>query len=250
MTKPHGIADSSASVIYVDQPGLNPDDVASIATARASTFARDTSAVGICVADGMGVRIVVERGALVIHDGMGPHRRSRRFDKATHGLRRVVVIGSTGLITLDALNWCRRLGIGILVLAPDGTASLSSTPRMTDDARMRCIQAHAPDLAVGLDLARSLIADKLVGQAKVLTHYFDAHDEASTIADLVDALSSAETFDEVRGRSRRSRGVLAGMGGSLAVHPALRFEGPGAHSDSLDPLRGPALGAGVGQRQP
>jgi CRISPR-associated endonuclease Cas1 len=111
----------------------------------------------------------------------------------------VVLIDSTGLITVDALSWCRRLGIGIFVLAPDGTASLASTPRMIDDARIRRIQAQASDLAVGLDLARSLIADKLVGQAKVLTHYFDAHDEGSTIADLIDALSSAETIDDERG---------------------------------------------------
>jgi CRISPR-associated endonuclease Cas1 len=147
----------------------------------------------------MGVRLTVDRGALVVHDGMGPHRRTRRFEKATHGLRRVVLIGTTGLVTLDALTWCRRLGIGIVVLAPDGTATLASTPRMTDDARLRRMQARAIDFPVGVDLARELIADKLVGQAKVLTGYFSAHDEASTVADLVDALAATDDVEEIRG---------------------------------------------------
>jgi CRISPR-associated endonuclease Cas1 len=199
MTTQDDIACPAGSRVVDESSGLAPHDVSSSAAAIASAFARDASATGICVADGMGVRIIVDRGALEVHDGMGQHRRTRRFDKATHGLRRLVVIGSTGLVTLDALNWCRRLGIGVLVLAPDGTALLASTPRMTDDARLRRIQAQAPDLPVGLDLARGLIADKLVGQAKVLTGYFAAHDEASTVADLVDALASAESVEEIRG---------------------------------------------------
>lgn len=185
--------------VTYESPPLDANDIADSTTALDETYARDTSAAGVCVADGMGLRISVNRGALVVEDGMGEHRRTRRFDKATHGLRRLVVIGSAGFVTLDALTWCRRLGIGVVVLAPDGTASLASTPRMTDDARLRRVQALAPDLPVGIDLARSLMTDKLVGQAKVLTGHFGAHDEASTIAELVDALSSAETIDDVRG---------------------------------------------------
>ena len=91
----------------------------------------------------MGARISVSRGALVVSDGMGGFRRERRFDKATHGLRRVVLLASTGLVTIDALHWCSRLGVGVIVLAPDGTARLTSTPRLTDDARLRRTQALA-----------------------------------------------------------------------------------------------------------
>src|SRR5262249_11304444 len=120
--------------IVVEGPSLSPDDVTDAVAARSACFARDTSAAGVCVADGMGVRIYVERGALVVEDGMGEERRHRRFDKATHGLSRLVVTAATGTWTIDALHWCRRLGIGVLVLAPDGTPVLTSTPRATDDA--------------------------------------------------------------------------------------------------------------------
>ena len=68
------------------------------------------------------------------------------------------------------------VGIGVVVLAPEGVASWGSTPRMTDDARLRRIQGQAPELPAGLDLAQGLITDKLVGQAKVLTGYFAGRD--------------------------------------------------------------------------
>src|SRR5271163_941751 len=112
-----------ARVVH-ESPALMPEDVADTTAGLSITYARDTSASGVCIADGMGLRISVDRGALVVADGMGPHRRERRFDRATHGLRRVVVLGTTGTWSLDAMHWCRRLGIGVLVLAPDGTAAL------------------------------------------------------------------------------------------------------------------------------
>jgi hypothetical protein len=39
--------------------------------ALAATYFR-TDLAGVCIADGLGVRIVVERGALEVHDGVGP----------------------------------------------------------------------------------------------------------------------------------------------------------------------------------
>jgi hypothetical protein len=107
-------------VVHESTP-LTPDDVADGIGAIRATYARGTSAAGVCVADGMGLRLSVERGALVVADGMGEHRRDRRFDKATHGLSRLVVLGTTGAVSLEGLRWCSRLGIAVLVLAPDGS---------------------------------------------------------------------------------------------------------------------------------
>jgi len=178
---------------------LSPDDVADTLDTLATTYARDTSSAGVVVLDGMGARLSVERGALVVADGMGEHRRERRFDKATHGLRRVVVLASTGIVTLDALHWCSRLGVGVVVLAPDGTARLASTPRLTDDARLRRTQALALSEPYGLDVARWLIARKLQGQGALALRRFGDDETAGTIGDLVFAAESAESLDELRG---------------------------------------------------
>ena len=177
---------------------ISPEDVADTLSTIEATYARDTSLAGVCVVDGMGARLSVERGALVVSDGMGEHRRERRFDKATHGLRRVVLLASTGMVTLDALHWCSRLGVGVVVLAPDGTARLASTPGLTDDARLRRTQALALSEPYGLDVARFLIGRKLTGQAALVLRRFSEDETAETIGQLVFAAEEAESVDELR----------------------------------------------------
>ena len=177
---------------------LTTTDIAESVAAIRDTYDRDTSAAGICVADGMGLRLSVERGALVVTDGIGDHCRTRRFDKATHRLSRLVVMGTTGTFSIDALHWCSRLGIGVIVLAHDGTVQLTSTPRLTDDARLRRTQALAPFEPYGLDIARWLMSRKIMGQGKLVLQRFGDAVTAETIGDLALAVESAATIDELR----------------------------------------------------
>jgi CRISPR-associated protein Cas1 len=153
---------------------------------------------GVCVADGFGVRVVVERGALEVHDGVGPHRRTRRYDRATHGLRRLVILDAAGIISLDAVRWCASLGVGVVVLGRDGAVELASTPRMTDDARLRRTQALALSEPYGLEVARWLISRKLIGQAGLVLRRFGEGETAEMIGDLALAVEDAATIDEIR----------------------------------------------------
>jgi len=178
---------------------LSHEDAADTLATISATYARGTDRAGVCVVDGMGARISVDRGALLVSDGMGEHRRDRRFDKATHGLRRVVLLASTGSVTIDAMAWCARLGVGLVVLAPDGSARLASTPRMTDDARLRRTQALATGEPYGLDVARWLISRKLVGQGALVLNRFGDDETAETIGDLALGVEAAASIDEIRG---------------------------------------------------
>jgi hypothetical protein len=60
---------------------------------------------GVVTLFGYGIRVQVERGHLVLEDGIGPVRRQARFPRVGHGLRRLVVIGADGMISLAALRW-------------------------------------------------------------------------------------------------------------------------------------------------
>jgi CRISPR-associated endonuclease Cas1 len=185
-----------------DVPGAAPitaQDIEDHEVAVAASFARDATSAGICVADGFGVRVGVERGALVVEDGMGEQRRSRNYQRATHGLRRLVVLNAYGgSVSWDALRWCKSLGIGVLVLGADGSPSLASTPRVTDDARLRRMQALAPSEPVGLGIARYLLAAKVRGQASQASKRFGELSEAGTIGELAGAIEAAETIEECR----------------------------------------------------
>jgi CRISPR-associated endonuclease Cas1 len=189
---------SRLSRVVYESPTISDEDVAQASQLRVATFARDTAANGVLVADGAGLRIATDRGALIVEDGVGESRRARRFEKATHGLNRIVVLGGSGSVSIESLHWCRRLGISVVVLAPDGSAALASTPRYNDDARLRRIQGGAPDLPVGLDVARQLIGRKLLGQADLLASRFAETATATTIAELADATSTACDVDELR----------------------------------------------------
>jgi hypothetical protein len=64
---------------------------------------------GICVVDGYGLRVAVERRHLVIADGIGRARRVRRFTRGDRTLRRVVVIGNSGTLSPKLRRIERRI---------------------------------------------------------------------------------------------------------------------------------------------
>src|SRR5260370_8180170 len=60
---------------------------------------------GVITVFGYGIKVNVDRGHLTIQDGIGANRREVRLPRVGHGLRRLVVIGSDGLISFAALRW-------------------------------------------------------------------------------------------------------------------------------------------------
>ena len=200
---------------------MSGEEVAERLSAIEQTFAREDRG-GICVCDGFGVRVAVERGALEVSDGIGPHRRTRRYDKATHGLARLVVLNASGNVSLAALRWCQALAIGVVVIGPDGRALLTSAPRVTDDARIRRAQALAPSGPIGLDVAALLLGAKLAGQAKLLRDRFGDAETAATIEALGRALeapggSGAGTGSGSGRPDGTGYGYGGGDGGLIAV---------------------------------
>ena len=158
-----------------------------------------TAAGPICVADGVGLSIRVDRGHLIVTDGIGRHRRERRYHKATHGLSRLVILGSTGTLSLDALRYCDRLGISVAVIdASSSRVSFASAPHGTDDARLRRVQALAPDTGLGFNIARMLLTSKLEGQARVLRTKLGADESAEVLMTLSEQLGDALTHEEMR----------------------------------------------------
>lgn len=59
---------------------------------------------GVITLFGYGIKVHVDRGHLTIQDGIGADRREARLPRVGHGLRRLVVIGSDGIVSLAALR--------------------------------------------------------------------------------------------------------------------------------------------------
>jgi CRISPR-associated endonuclease Cas1 len=192
---PTAVIMSTADVrIVSDGPALTPDDVADRMGAIAKTYGTDGDR-RVVVADGFGVRVVVEHGALVLADGVGEHRRERRFGKVAAPER--LVVAGEGIISTQALAWCKAQGVAIVVLAA-GDVMLASSQPGRNDPRIRRAQALAAGSPAGLAAVRHLLTAKLTGQAAVLRDVFGAGETATTIADLAEGIAVADDIDECR----------------------------------------------------
>ncbi len=135
----------------------------------------------------------VSRGHLVLRDGLGRHRRERRLPRAQRIVRRIVVLGHTGNISLEAVRWCGDTGITLLQIDADGTLLLTAGPDGIDDPRIRRAQAAAATSSVGLEVTRALLTAKLDGQAAVAEQHLHESGAAATIARLSERLRDAGT---------------------------------------------------------
>lgn len=187
-TAAHGISEPAV---------LSDQDVDDAMSAIAETFSRaDTN--GVAVVDGWGCRLRVERGHLEVSDGFGESRRVRTYARATHGLSRLVIVAATGSVSLDAVRWCDELQVPLVILADDGRLVMSSVPKATRDARLLRAQARAADTAIGVGLARTLLAAKLAGQARNLRELLHDAAAAEHVAALADAMNAETRTERLR----------------------------------------------------
>jgi len=181
-------------------------------------FARDAENPAVCVVDGYGVGVTTSSGRLVIEDGIGRQRRRRVFTRATHGLARLVVMGTTGHVTLDALHWLEGAGIALVVLDPATGAVISASAAVAnDDARLRRAQALAMGTETGLDVARYLTGVKLTGQAAVAGQELASSEIAHVIDRLRAMVADSASLEEVRQLEASAANLYWSAWGSVEI---------------------------------
>jgi len=153
---------------------------------------------GVLTLVGYGIQVRVDKGHLVVHDGIGAERYYYRLPRVGHRLKRLVVVGSDGLISLTALRWLQDQHIAFSFLERNGKLLCVTGPVGSSDAKLRRAQAFAISNGVGLEICRRLIDAKLQGQEEVLRERLDRGATADVIARFRDRLDSAESFDALR----------------------------------------------------
>ena len=162
---------------------------------------------GVLTLFGYGINVCVDRGHLTIQDGIGIDRREARLPRVGHGLRRLVIIGADGIISLAALRWLADQNAAFVMLNRDGSVLATTGPVAPSDVRLRRAQslAHQSDLA--LRIARELIDQKLRGQGRVIQKYFPDSSAPELIEEARNKLVRAKSSDEIR--AIEARGALA-----------------------------------------
>jgi CRISPR-associated protein Cas1 len=193
-------------VPQVAEPAAQPPDARSLLSPREQQryapgvrFEPITVKDGVVSLDGYGVRIAVEKGHLVLTDGIGSTRRASRFSRATCGIKRLVVRGSAYFITGDAVAWLTDIGASFLNLGFDGELLTLFSPPGHDDARLRRAQALAPWTDTGTDLIKHLLREKLLGQLHNVERFFaQATESIGTLRAQLDDLAATDDHHQFR----------------------------------------------------
>ncbi len=180
---------------------------------------RDPQALNTLVLDGYGLSLAVSRGHLVLSDGLGQHRRERRLPRVQRTVRRIVILGHTGHLSLEAIRWCADTGIVLTQLDTDGRLLLTAGGAQFDDPRLRRAQAAAATSPVGVHIARALLSAKLHGQATV-AESLDADPAATQIRRLAEQLGHTQNLPGLRGVEAQASNTYSA---AWATHARCRF---------------------------
>jgi CRISPR-associated endonuclease Cas1 len=147
---------------------------------------------------GFGISARVDRGHLILEDGIAADRRRCRLPRVDHGLERLVIIGSDGQVSLAALRWLADQNAAFTMLDRDGSVLVMTGPVRSHDARLRRAQAMALHNGAAFRLSREIIDRKLTGQERVALKYFEDDATALTIRQYRSQLAEVQSIDEIR----------------------------------------------------
>jgi CRISPR-associated endonuclease Cas1 len=153
---------------------------------------------GVLVLSGFGIRVKMECGHLSIEDGVGLERRKLRLPRVGHGLKRIIVIGSDGFATFDAIRWVADVGASLIFLDRTGKVIFVSGPTAPSDARLRRAQSTALGNGTALRISKEIIRQKLDGQAALVRDMLHNVVAAGGIVRFKADLPTAQSIEAVR----------------------------------------------------
>lgn len=153
---------------------------------------------GVVTLFGYGISVRVERGHLVLEDGIGSDRQSSRLPRVGHGLKRLVVISVDGVVSLSALRWLADQDASFIMLERDGSVLATTGPVRSSDANLRRAQAMALENGQALRISRELIDWKLARQARVAAEELHDENAATAVERFRSDLNRTSSIDSIR----------------------------------------------------
>jgi CRISPR-associated endonuclease Cas1 len=153
---------------------------------------------GVVTLHGHGIAVHVDRGHLVLKDGICGARREARFPRVGHGLRRLILIGSDGFVSLAALRWLADQDAAFVMLERDGSVLATTGPVRPTDARLRRAQSLASTNGMALEISKELIRQKLAAQERIAREKLNNSRAAQLISEHCAAIDDAKTIETLR----------------------------------------------------
>jgi CRISPR-associated endonuclease Cas1 len=172
---------------------------------------------GVVTLSGYGISVKVDRGHLLVEDGIAGNRQQARFPRVGHGLKRLVIIGSDGMVSLSALRWLADQRAAFVMLERDGSVLATIGPVRSSDARLRRAQAMSSQSGAAVQIARELIDRKIAGQERVALHNLLATQTADTISRYRKELVKADSPEAIRQVESLAAGAYWGAWRNLPI---------------------------------
>lgn len=181
---------------------------------------RDPFDPAVITLTGYGLAVSVSRGHLVLGDGIGRQRRTRRLPRAQRKVRRIVILGQTGYVSLEAVQWCLDTGVALIQIDTLGNVLMDASSAGRDEPRLRRAQALAPYTGAAVEAACQLIVAKIAGQTEVLRRHSTLASYADPVARFIDLAENAETMRDI---STAESAAAAGYFGAWIGNVGVRF---------------------------
>jgi CRISPR-associated endonuclease Cas1 len=159
------------------------------------------------VADGQNVIVCVRNSQLKISDGLRSNRRDRIVPRTPRTASRLVILGTIGYITLEAIRWCAEENIIVTQHDKDGNLILTTPSHYHDNSLLRSqilITSQGNESPAAISIMRRLISAKLSGQAEIAHTHLNNPNAASTINAQLSQLQSAPAIDMITGYEGRA----------------------------------------------
>lgn len=163
---------------------------------------------GVLFLRGFASSMRVENGHLVVRSGSGRKIREARLARGSRTrIRRVVLMGKGGFVTLEALGWLKGVGASLLCLDASGEHLVVSGHEGPDQPALRRAQALGEHNGSALEITRYLLGLKLEGQAQVAREHLQApatlHQKVTDATRIV--LEASSTRDMLTAEAKAAR---------------------------------------------
>jgi CRISPR-associated endonuclease Cas1 len=128
----------------------------------------------ILLVEGYAARLYVERGHLVAITGFPGEMQEVRFPRGRCGVDRILVRARGGTVSIEAFDWCARMGIALAFIASDSTLTNCLVPEQPHDGPLKRAQATVAITDDALPLARWLLKAKFASCIETISKDFAA----------------------------------------------------------------------------
>jgi CRISPR-associated endonuclease Cas1 len=154
---------------------------------------------GILILHGFGIKVRLDQNHFLAEWGVGLDRHCVRLSRVDgRKLRRVIMLGNDGYISLEALRFITDVGASFSLIDKRGKALMVCSPVAPSDSKLRRAQSLAIMNGTALRLSKEIISEKLSAQAALVRGALYNDAAADIILRFRDELPAAQSIESVR----------------------------------------------------